>query len=28
VIADAAEQAGAPADYVAALRNRPSRKSV
>ena len=28
VIADAAEQAGAPADYVAALRSRPSRKSV
>ena len=28
VIADAAEQAGAPADYVAALRNRPSSKSV
>jgi len=28
VIADAAEAAGAPADYVAALRNRPSRKSV
>ena len=28
VIADAAEQAGAPDDYVAALRNRPSRKSV
>jgi gamma-glutamylcyclotransferase (GGCT)/AIG2-like uncharacterized protein YtfP len=28
VIADAAEQAGAPADYVMALRNRPSGKSV
>ncbi len=28
VIADAAEQAGAPADYVSALRNRPSGKSV
>jgi hypothetical protein len=27
VIADAAEQAGAPADYVSALRNRPSGKS-
>jgi len=24
VIADAAEQAGAPDDYVTALRNRPS----
>ncbi len=28
VIADAAEQAGAPDDYVAALRSRPSRKSL
>ena len=28
VLADAAEQAGAPGDYVAALRNRPSSKSV
>ncbi|GAA3095017.1 gamma-glutamylcyclotransferase [Pseudonocardia yunnanensis] len=28
VIADAAEHAGAPADYVSALRNRPSGKSV
>jgi hypothetical protein len=28
VLADAAELAGAPADYVAALRNRPSSKSV
>lgn len=28
VLANAAEQAGAPDDYVAALRNRPSRKSV
>jgi hypothetical protein len=28
VIADAAEQAGAPADYVMALRNRPSGKSA
>jgi hypothetical protein len=28
VLADAAEQAGAPDDYVAALRSRPSRKSL
>jgi AIG2-like family len=28
VIADAAEMAGAPDDYVAALRSRPSRKSA
>ena len=28
VIADAAEAAGAPDDYVAALRSRPSSKSV
>jgi hypothetical protein len=28
VIADAAEQAGAPDDYVSALRSRPSRKSL
>jgi AIG2 family protein len=28
VIADAAEAAGAPDDYVAALRSRPSRKSL
>jgi hypothetical protein len=28
VIADAAELAGAPDDYVAALRSRPSSKSV
>lgn len=28
VLADAAEQAGAPDDYVAALRNRPSSKSA
>lgn len=28
VIADAAEQAGAPDDYVRDLRNRPSRKSL
>ena len=27
-IADAAEQAGAPDDYVAALRTRPSRKAL
>ena len=27
VLADAAEQAGAPADYVAELRSRPSSKS-
>ncbi|MDT7670903.1 MAG: hypothetical protein QOC74_3686, partial [Pseudonocardiales bacterium] len=26
VMADAAEQAGAPDDYVQALRTRPSRK--
>jgi gamma-glutamylcyclotransferase (GGCT)/AIG2-like uncharacterized protein YtfP len=28
VIADAAEAAGAPADYVTELRSRPSRKSL
>ncbi|OLT21620.1 gamma-glutamylcyclotransferase [Pseudonocardia sp. CNS-139] len=28
VIADAAEQAGAPDDYTSALRTRPSRKSL
>ncbi len=28
VLADAAEAAGAPDDYVAALRSRPSRKSL
>ena len=28
LIADAAEQAGAPDDYVSALRTRPSSKSV
>ena len=28
VMADAAEAAGAPDDYVAALRSRPSRKSL
>jgi hypothetical protein len=28
VLANAAEAAGAPDDYVAALRSRPSRKSL